>query len=41
MSNLKQYLQLHEIDAVTLAIAARVRYLTAWNAQKGDPIPGV
>jgi hypothetical protein len=39
MSGFEYYLQQYEIDAITLAIAAQIRYLTAWNAQQGDPIP--
>lgn len=34
----KQYLQQYEIDAVTLSIAAKVRYVTAWNARQGNAL---
>lgn len=38
MNQFAQYLQQHNLEALTLAIAARVRYLTVYNATKGNPI---
>ena len=38
MNAFQQYLAFHEIDPVRLSIAARVRYIVIWNAQKGNPI---
>jgi hypothetical protein len=38
MNEFEQYLQLYEIDPVRLSIEARVRYLTVYNAKKGNPI---
>ena len=38
MNAFEEYLALHEIDPVTLSIQAHVRYLTVWNAKKGNPI---
>jgi hypothetical protein len=38
MNAFEQYLQLHEIDPVRLSIEAKVRYLTVYNAKKGNPI---
>jgi hypothetical protein len=33
-----RYLNDHDLDALTVAIQAKVRYLTVWNAMKGNPI---
>jgi hypothetical protein len=38
MNAFEQYLALHEIDLIALSVAAKVRYLTIWNAKKGHPI---
>jgi hypothetical protein len=38
MNELKQYLEQYKIDPVTLSTAAGVRYVTVWNATKGNPI---
>jgi hypothetical protein len=38
MNAFEQYLAWHEIDLITLSVAAKVRYLTIWNAKKGHPI---
>ena len=38
MTNFEEYLALYEIDSVKLSIAAQVRYLTVYNAKKGNPI---
>ena len=38
MNDFERYLQLYEIDSVRLSIAAKVRYLTVYNAKKGNPI---
>lgn len=38
MNAFEQYLALHEIDLIRLTVVAKVRYLTVYNAQKGNPI---
>ena len=38
MNDFEQYLQLYKIDPVRLFRTAKVRYLTVYNAQKGNPI---
>ena len=38
MTDFERYLELHEIDPVTLSIAAKVRYSVIWDAKKGNPI---
>ena len=38
MNAFEQYLQLHEIDLIRLSMEAKVRYLTVYNAKKGNPI---
>ena len=38
MNEFEQYLLLYEIDPVRLSIEAHVRYLTVYNAKKGNPI---
>ncbi len=38
MHPFEQYLQDHHIEPLTLALLAKVRYLTVWNAMKGHPI---
>jgi hypothetical protein len=38
MNDFEQYLELYEIDLIRLSIEAHVRYLTVYNAKKGNPI---
>ena len=38
MTVFEEYLALHEIDPIKLSITAKVRYLTVYNAKKGNPI---
>ena len=38
MTEFEQYMQLYEVDPVRLSIAAKVRYLTVYNAQKRHPL---
>jgi hypothetical protein len=38
MNTFEQYLQQYNIYPLTLSIAAKVRYMVVWNAQKGKPI---
>jgi hypothetical protein len=38
MNEFEQYLELYEIDPVAFSIKAHVRYLTIYNAKKGNPI---
>ena len=38
MNAFEQYLELYEIDHIRLSIEAKVRYLTIYNARKGNPI---
>jgi hypothetical protein len=38
MTTFEQYLELHKVDPVILSVVAKVRYLTVWNAKKGNPI---
>jgi hypothetical protein len=38
MTPFEQYLELHELDPIRLSIEANVRYLTVYNAKKGNPI---
>jgi hypothetical protein len=38
MNAFEQYLQQYNLEALTVSIAAQVRYLTVWNALKGKPI---
>jgi len=39
MNTFEQYLQQYEVDPIILAVVGKVRYLTIWNAKKGNPIP--
>ncbi|MBE3561134.1 MAG: hypothetical protein IMW89_18235 [Ktedonobacteraceae bacterium] len=34
----EEYLRRHRLEALTVSIAAKVRYLTVWNAIRGNPI---
>lgn len=38
MHPFKEYLNQHHLDALTVSLAAHVRYLTVWNATRGNPI---
>jgi hypothetical protein len=38
MNEFEEYLALYEIDPVRLPIEAHIRYLTVYNAKKGNPI---
>ena len=38
MNTFEQYLKQYEIDPVILSVVGKVRYLTIWNAKKGNPI---
>ena len=38
MNAFEQYLQQYEIDPIILSVVGKVRYLTIWNAKKGNPI---
>lgn len=38
MHPFEEYLKRHQLDALTVAVAARVRYTTIWNATRGNPI---
>ena len=38
MHPFEHYLKQHHLEALTVAVMAQVRYLTIWNATKGNPI---
>jgi len=38
MNDFEQYLQLYAVDPIILSVVAQVRYLTIWNAKKGNSI---
>jgi hypothetical protein len=38
MTPFAYYLQVHHLEAITVSLKANVRYLTVWNAVKGNPI---
>ena len=38
MNEFQRYLEFYEIDPVRLSIEAHVRYLTVYNAMKGNPL---
>jgi hypothetical protein len=38
MNDFEKYLQDHQLAALTVSVTARVRYLTVYNATKGNPI---
>jgi hypothetical protein len=38
MRSFEEYVHAHAIDPVQLSIFAGVRYLTIWNAMRGNPI---
>jgi hypothetical protein len=38
MNTFERYLTSHNLQALTVALFSRVRYLTVWNAMKGNPI---
>ena len=39
MQSFEEYLHRYHLEALTVAIHAKVRYLTVYNATKGHPIP--
>jgi hypothetical protein len=38
MHPFEEYLKQHNLEALTVSIKAGVRYVTVWNAVKGNPI---
>ena len=38
MQPFEEYLQRHNLEALTIALNAKVRYMTVYNAMKGFPI---
>ena len=38
MQSFEEYLKQHNLEALTVALQARVRYMTVYNAIKGRPI---
>jgi len=38
MHPFEAYLQQHHLEALTVAVAAQVRYTIVWNATRGNPI---
>jgi hypothetical protein len=34
----EEYLKQHQLEALTVSLVAQVRYVTVWNATKGNPI---
>ena len=38
MHPFEEYLQRHNLEGITVSMKAQVRYLTVWNATKGNPI---
>ncbi len=38
MKAFEQYLEQHNLTAINVSVEAQVRYLTIWNAMKGNPI---
>jgi len=38
MSSFKQYLEDHNIEPLRLSVVAGVRYITVWNATRGNAI---
>jgi hypothetical protein len=38
MHSFEEYLKQHNLEALTVSIKAQVRYVTMWNAIKGNPI---
>jgi hypothetical protein len=40
MHPFEAYLKLQNLEALTVSIKAGIRYITVWNAMKGNPITG-
>ena len=38
MHPFERYLQQHDLEPLFVSLAAKVRYITVWNAMKGNPI---
>ena len=38
MHPFEEYLKKQQLEAITVSMEARVRYLTVWNATRGNPI---
>ena len=38
MNAFEQYLEQYEVDPIILSVVGKVRYLTIYNAKKGNPI---
>lgn len=38
MHPFEEYLKAHNLEALAVSIKAQVRYVTVWNAVKGNPI---
>ena len=38
MQTFEEYLKEHNLEALTVAVKARIRYMTVYNATKGFPI---
>jgi len=38
MHPFEQYLKQHNLEAIRVSIEAQVRYVTVWNAMKGNPV---
>lgn len=38
MHPFEEYLKQHNLEALTVSVKAHVRYVTVWNATKGNPI---
>ncbi len=38
MHPFEEYLKAHNLEALTVSVQAHVRYVTVWNAVKGNPI---
>ena len=38
MHPFEEYLKEHNLEAITVSMKAQVRYLTVWNATRGNPI---
>jgi hypothetical protein len=38
MHPFEEYLKHHNLEAISVSIKAKIRYLTVWNATRGNPI---
>jgi hypothetical protein len=38
MHPFEEYLKQHNLEAISVSIKAKMRYLTVWNATRGNPI---